>query len=76
MNILKQIKQGLKYLIIRSQLKMLSSPFKPFADPLKNEQFDPASDNILYDEIKFNFLEIILDYKKDGVIVQDNIISR
>ncbi len=55
---------------------MLSSPFKPFADPLKNEQFDPASDNILYDEIKFNFPEIILDYKKDGVIVQDNIISR
>jgi len=42
---------------------------------MKNERFDPANDNTLCDEIKFNFQEIILDYKKGGIIVQDNIIS-
>lgn len=50
--------------------------FKQFAGPMKNERFDPVNDNTLCDEIKFNFQEIILDYKKGGVIVQDNIISR
>jgi type VI protein secretion system component Hcp len=74
LNIIKPIKQGLKYLI-KSLKNATITGFKPFVGPLKNEQFDPASDNILYDEIKFNFQEIILDYKKDGVIVQDNIIS-
>ena len=50
--------------------------FKQFAGPLKNERFDPANDNLLCDEIKFNFQEIIAEYKKGGIIVQDNIISR
>ena len=50
--------------------------FKQFAGPLKNERFDPTNDNTLCDEIKFNFQEIIAEYKKAGIIVQDNIISR
>ena len=52
---------------------MLSTPDLNHLPIHKNEQFDPASGNILYDEIKFNFQEIILDYKKDGVIDQDYI---
>lgn len=50
--------------------------FKQFAGPLKNERFDPVNKNALCDEIKFNFQEIILEYKKGSVIAQDNIISR
>lgn len=50
--------------------------FKQFAGPLKNERFDPTNDNTLCDEVKFNFQEIIAEYKKGGIVVQDNIISR
>ena len=50
--------------------------FKQFAGPLKNEKFDPVNDTILCDEVKFNFQEIILEYKKGGIIAHDNIISR
>ena len=50
--------------------------FKQFSGPLKNERFDPVNDNILCDEIKFNFQEIILEYKKGSILAQDNTISR
>jgi len=73
----KTDKTGIETLDYTITLKnAIITGFKQFAGPLKNERFDPASDNTLCDEIKFNFQEIILDYKKGGVMVQDNIISR
>jgi type VI secretion system Hcp family effector len=50
--------------------------FKQFTGPLKNERFDPTTDTMLCDEIKFSFQQIIAEHKKSNTTVQDNIISR
>ncbi len=73
----KTDKTGIEVIDYSLTLKnVIITGFKQFAGPLKNERFDPANDNALCDEIKFNFQEIIAEYKKGGIIVQDNIISR
>lgn len=50
--------------------------FKQFTGPLKNERFDPATDAMLCDEIKFSFQQIVAEHKKSNTVVQDNLISR
>jgi len=73
----KTDKTGVELLDYSLTLKnVIITGFKQFAGPLKNERFDPPNDNALCDEIKFYFQEIIVEYKKGGIIVQDNIISR
>ncbi|MGZ8557244.1 MAG: type VI secretion system tube protein Hcp [Chitinophagaceae bacterium] len=47
--------------------------FKQFAGTAKNERFEIAGNNMMYDEVKFNFQEIMLDYKRGNIIAQDNI---
>ena len=73
----KTDKTGVEVLDYSLTLKnVIITGFKQFTGPLKNERFDPANDNVLCDEIKFNFQEIISEYKKGGIIAQDNIIPR
>ena len=47
--------------------------YKQFAGTVKNELFDIANNSMMCDEVKFNFQEIMLDYKKGNIIAQDNI---
>jgi type VI protein secretion system component Hcp len=52
---------------------VLITGFKQFSGTAKIEHFHIASNNILYDEVKFNFHEIMPDYKRGNIIAQDNI---
>lgn len=71
----KTEKTGVETLDYSITLKnVVITGFKQFAGPLKNEKFDPANDNQLHDEVKFIFQEIIMDFKKGGIMVQDNIL--
>ncbi|MGZ8511715.1 MAG: type VI secretion system tube protein TssD [Chitinophagaceae bacterium] len=71
----KTEKPGVEILEYSITLKnVVITGFRQFAGPLKNEKFDPVNDNLLHDEVKFIFQEIILDYKKGGIMVQDNIL--
>jgi type VI secretion system Hcp family effector len=73
----KTDKTGVEMLDYSLTLKnVLITGFKQFTGPLENERFNPPTDNMLYDEIKFSFQQIIVEHKKAGIIVQDNIISR
>ena len=47
--------------------------FKQFTGIVKNERFNITNNSMLYDEIKFNFQEIVLDYKRGNIVTQDNI---
>jgi len=64
-------KEILEYVI--TFRNVLVTGFKQFTGTVKNERFEIANNNMLYDEVKFNFQEIILDYKRGNIIAQDNI---
>ncbi len=73
----KTDKTGVEVLDYSLTLKnVLVTGFKQFTGPLKNERFDPATDTMLCDEIKLSFQQIIMENKKAGITVQDNIIAR
>ena len=64
--------QTLDYVITLRNVNI--SGFKQFSGAVKNEKFNATGNTLLYDEIEFNFREIVVDHKKSGVIVQDNLL--
>ncbi|WP_276500469.1 Hcp family type VI secretion system effector [Terrimonas pollutisoli] len=63
--------QTLDYVITLRNVNI--SGFKQFSGSVKNEKFNVPGNTILYDEIEFSFREIVVDHKRSGVIVQDNL---
>ncbi|MFC0771854.1 type VI secretion system tube protein Hcp [Terrimonas alba] len=64
--------QTLDYVITLRNVNI--SGFKQFSSLVKNEKFNVPGNAILYDEIEFSFREIVVDHKRSGVIVQDNLL--
>lgn len=64
--------QALDYIIILKNVNI--SGFKQFSGAVKNDKFNVSGNTLLYDEIEFSFREIVVDHKKSGVIVQDNLL--
>ena len=64
-------KEILEYVI--TYRNVFITGFKQFTGTVKDERFEIANNSMLYDELKFNFQEIMLDYKRGNIIAQDNI---
>lgn len=50
---------------------VLLSAFKQFNGPITDQKFDPSNNNILYDEIKFSYTDIIVTYKTGSIEAAD-----
>ncbi len=46
---------------------VMISGFKQFNGPVTDQKFDPANNNVLYDEIKFTYTEISVVYKMGNI---------
>ena len=64
--------QMLDYVITLRNVNI--SGFKQFSGAVKNDKFNVSGNILLYDEIEFSFREVVVDHKKSGVIVQDNLL--